>query len=74
MIGRGRSTARLKVGCAATSGCTSIGVRAFCACAGRDAAVPWWQLLTLSAPPAGGHRKRQVVFYAADLGDAPASD
>jgi hypothetical protein len=39
-----------------------------------SAASPWWRTLTLSAPPAPGSEEGEVVFYAGDLGDAPASD
>jgi hypothetical protein len=39
-----------------------------------SAAAPWWHLLTLSAPPGDAGSQGEVVFYAADLGNAPASD
>lgn len=38
------------------------------------AASPWWHLLTLSAPPSQTDGGGLVVFYAANLGNADASD
>ena len=53
MIGRGRSTAHLKL--ALFLFCT-LAVLAFSA-SRADAAVPWWHTLTLSAPPERAPKK-----------------
>ena len=66
---------RLKVGLWRGVAVIAIGVAGvLCVPGSAVAASPWWHLLTLSAPPAQAGGEGLVVFYASNLGDAPASD